>query len=111
MRNHAWLDGARSYTLWEGQAKFADREPVCTDIRQRDGSVLAYWVDYFRQQADQIAKMQAEIVRLSTQAPAPRELPEDIASTIRQDLDVLQGKLKDARMRIDVLESEKLEVW
>ncbi|KAJ9108083.1 hypothetical protein QFC19_002548 [Naganishia cerealis] len=63
-----------------------------------------------QRQADHIAKLQAEIARLSTQPPVPQEIPEDIASTIRQDLEVLQSKLKEARTRIDALEADKLEV-
>lgn len=63
-----------------------------------------------RRQADRMVELQSEISRLSEQLEAPKQLPEDIASTIRQDLEVLQTKLQDARRRIDTLERDKLEV-
>lgn len=57
-----------------------------------------------------MAEMQAEISHLSEQLEAPKPLPDDIASTMRQDLEVLQTKLQEARHRIDKLEADKLEV-
>jgi hypothetical protein len=57
-----------------------------------------------------MAEMQGEISRLSEQMEAPKPLPDDIASTVRQDLEVLQTKLQEARQRIDTLEADKLEV-
>lgn len=54
--------------------------------------------------------MQGEISHLSEQLEAPKPLPEDIASTMRQDLEILQIKLQEARRRIDTLEADKLEV-
>jgi hypothetical protein len=61
-------------------------------------------------QGHQMAQLQGEISRLTTQMNAPRDLPEEIASTIRQDAQVMQTKLQDARRRIDALEADKLEV-
>lgn len=63
-----------------------------------------------RRQADRMAEMQAEISHLSEQLEAPKPFPDDIASTMRQDLEVLQTKLQEARHRIDTLEADKLEV-
>ncbi|KAI5454092.1 hypothetical protein NCC49_005083 [Naganishia albida] len=63
-----------------------------------------------RRQADRMAEMQAEISHLSEQLEAPKPFPDDIASTMRQDLEVLQTKLQEARHRIDTLEADKLEL-
>lgn len=57
-----------------------------------------------------MTQLQSEVSRLTTQMNAPRDLPEEIASTIRQDAQVLQTKLREARLRIDALEADKLEV-
>jgi hypothetical protein len=57
-----------------------------------------------------MAEMQGEISHLLEQLETPKALPDDIASTMRQDLEILQTKLQEARGRIDTLEADKLEV-
>ncbi|GHJ84162.1 hypothetical protein NliqN6_0564 [Naganishia liquefaciens] len=61
-------------------------------------------------QGNRMAQLQSEITRLTMQKDAPRDLPEEIASTIRQDAQMLQTKLQEARRRIDALEADKLEL-
>lgn len=66
--------------------------------------------DPLSEQGHRMTQLQSELSRLTSQMEAPRDLPEEIATTIRQDAQVLQSKLQEARRRIDTLEADKLEV-